>query len=373
MSNQVLLTVSGVIPPDLAAQVASGRRPRPDYQILAQAMGADLLDVTAARHSAGWFGLLLERLGGVALLLAWVCFLRRKRYRLIFTDGEQVGLPLALLLKYASGSPSMRPQHVMIVHVISVAKKMFFLDRLAVHSHIDTFLVYASAQKQFIEQRWGVPAERVVLTPFMVDTSFFNPEAATPRALERPQICAVGLERRDYPTLLQAVTGLPVDVVIAAASPWSRRSDSTSGHAIPANVRVQKFSQYELRQLYADSAFLVMPLAEVDFQAGVTAILEALAMERAVICSRTPGQTDVIVEAQHGLYVPPGDAAALRAAIERLLADPELSVRLGRQGRRLMNERMSLDCYVEALAQHVRRQLGSDHALPPQQASEQVH
>jgi hypothetical protein len=36
---------------------------------------------------------------------------------------------------------------------------------------------------------------------------------------------------------------------------------------------VRKFTQYELRQLYADSCFMVMPLENVKFQAGVTAIL----------------------------------------------------------------------------------------------------
>jgi glycosyltransferase involved in cell wall biosynthesis len=353
MSNQVLLTVSGVIPTDLAAQVAAGRRPRADYDEMANELGADLLDVAEARRRTGWPGKLIERLGGAALLLAWACFQARKHYQVIFTDGEQVGLPLALLLKYFAWPGRRRPRHVMIVHVLSVPKKMVFLDILRVHSHIDTFFVYATAQKQFIEQRWAVPPERVVLTPFMVDAAFFNPDAATRRNGVRPQICAVGLERRDYPTLLQAVAGLAVDVVIAAASPWSRRSDSTAGHMLPENVRVEKFSQYELRQLYADSQFLVMPLEQVDFQAGITAILEAMAMERAVICSRTPGQTDVIVDGEHGLYVPTGDAAALRAAIERLLANPELSAQLGRNARRLIEARMCLEVYVAGLARHV--------------------
>jgi glycosyltransferase involved in cell wall biosynthesis len=118
---------------------------------------------------------------------------------------------------------------------------------------------------------------------------------------------------------------------------------------------VQRFNQYELRQVYADSRFLVMPLFDVDFQAGVTAILEAMALERAVICSRTPGQTDVIVEGETGLYVPPGDVAALRQAIQRLLADPEEAERMGRAGRRVVEERMSLDRYVERLSAYVRQ------------------
>src|SRR5205823_8678819 len=133
----------------------------------------------------------------------------------------------------------------------------------------------------------------------------------TARQSDRPHICAVGLEARDYPTLIQAVSGLDLEVTIAAASPWSKRSDTTEGEAIPENVRVSRFTQFDLRQLYADCQFMVMPLYDVNFQAGVTAILEAMAMSRAVICSRTPGQTDVIVDGETGLYVPTSDPQAL--------------------------------------------------------------
>src|SRR5262249_3884015 len=118
---------------------------------------------------------------------------------------------------------------------------------------------------------------------------------------------------------------------------------------IPANVTVRKFTQYELRQLYADSRFMVMPLEDVKFQAGVTAILECMAMERAVICSRVSGQTDVVVEGENGRYVAPGDPLALRAAIERLLSRTEEASQLGTGGRQLIERQMNLDSYVQGL------------------------
>jgi len=289
-------------------------------------------------------------------VLAYACFKLRRRYKLIFTDGEQVGLPLAALLKFA---PGRRPRHVMLVHILSVPKKMLFLDRLGVQSHIDRFLCYSTWQKQHIERRWHLPEERVPLIPFMVDQQFFSLSKVTPAELPRPQICAVGLERRDYPTLLKAVDGLSVEVVIAAASPWSKRNDSTQGQVIPQNVAVRKFTQYDLRQLYADSRFLVMPLENVEFQAGVTAILEAMAMERAVICSRTPGQTDVIVHGENGLYVPSGDPMALRAAIQELLDAPAEAARMGKAGLQLIEREMSLDRYVERIGSIVREELAA--------------
>ena len=46
-------------------------------------------------------------------------------------------------------------------------------------------------------------------------------------------ICTAGLEFRDYPTLIEAVRGLDARVVIAAASPWSKRADATAERRPP--------------------------------------------------------------------------------------------------------------------------------------------
>lgn len=348
----VLLTVSGTIAPDLEAQIAQGQRPRADYLELARSFGADLIDYARARQLTGRTGRWLERIGGPNLLLAWACFQQQRAYRVIVTDGEQVGLPLALLCKLTGHK---RASHLMIAHILSVGKKMLLLDRFRLQKQIDTFFVYASWQQRFIQERWQVPAERVILTPFMVDSHFFAPNQVV--AQPRRMICAVGLEFRDYPTLLAAVRDLDVEVVIAAASPWSKRGDTTQQAAIPANVTVRKFSQYELRQLYADSCFVVMPLYNVNFQAGVTAILEAMAMGKAVLCSRTPGQTNVIEEGQSGLYVPPSDPDALRTQIQFLLNNPTLAAQMGKAGRRRVEEEMELTRYAQRLQRHVQAAL----------------
>jgi glycosyltransferase involved in cell wall biosynthesis len=350
MSKRIVLTVSGVIASDICEQIASGKRPRADYLELARGFDADLLDYGAARNIAGRTGVVLERLGGPNLVLAYACWKLRKNYQAIVTDGEQVGLPLAALLRF---TPGPRPRHLMIVHVISEKKKIFFLDWLGVQSAIDRFITYSRWQQRFIQNRWKLGRERVLWTPFMVDHEFFVAKRVTPNSGARPQICAVGLERRDYETLLQAVQDLDVHVVIAAASPWAKRREGFATRTIPGNVTVRKFTQYELRQLYADSCFMVMPLENVKFQAGVTAMLECLAMGKAVICSRVPGQTDVVVEGENGRYVPPQEPSALNTEIRRLLSNPEEAITMGANGRKLIECQMNLDLYVQRMTTFV--------------------
>jgi glycosyltransferase involved in cell wall biosynthesis len=351
---QTLLTVSGTLDPAIREKIARGERPRADYIEMARAFDAELMDYARARALSGAVGRALEKIAGRNAMLAFASWTQRKNYRVIFSDGEQVGIPLAALLKFFGRGNA---RHLMIVHILSVGKKMLFFRALGVQSHIDIFFCYSTWQKKFIEENLRVPNPRVIWTPFMVDSKFFaRDQISTLKSPSSNQLCSVGLEFRDYPTLMRAVDGLDAQVVIAAASPWSKRADTTHQQTIPANVSVKKFSQFELRQVYAASRFLVMPLYNVNFQAGVTAILEAMAMERAVICSRTPGQTDVIVEGETGLYVPPEDPRALRQAIEYLLANPDVAERMGKAGRKRIEELMSLDRYVARLSEYVMRE-----------------
>jgi glycosyltransferase involved in cell wall biosynthesis len=349
-TRRVLVTVSGVIPADLDEQVRAGVRPRPDYLQLAAALDGDLVDVAEARRRAGRFGALLERLGRSDLLLAWVCYRERRRYDAVFTDGEQVGLPLALLCRLTA-----RPRfaHVMVVHILSPKKKSFPYRAFRLGRYIDTMVVYSSAQARFVTEQLAFPARSVALVSFMVDTEFFSIE----RTISQPEhmICSAGLELRDYPTLMAAVDGLDVRVVIAAASPWSKRTTSTErAETVPPNVEVCSLGFTDLRQLYADARFVVMPLYETDFQAGITTILEAMAMGRTVVCSRTEGQTDVITDGRTGVYVPPGDVAALRSTIERLLGDEEATARIGAEARRFVVERSDVTRYAARLADLIK-------------------
>jgi glycosyltransferase involved in cell wall biosynthesis len=211
--------------------------------------------------------------------------------------------------------------------------------------------------------------------PYQVDHHFWKRPPTTDMD-DDPMICSAGLEYRDYPTLVAAVSGLPVRVVIAAASHWSRHHHSTGGSAPPANVSVTSLDYVGLRDLYARSRFVVVPLREVENQAGITVILEAMAMGKAVIVSATGGQRDVVrgriwsgggvspdmiggpavfdvppdlAEAETGLYVPPGDDGALRRAIEYLLGHPEEAARMGAAGRRVVAECMNLDLFVRRI------------------------
>jgi glycosyltransferase involved in cell wall biosynthesis len=80
---------------------------------------------------------------------------------------------------------------------------------------------------------------------------------------------------------------------------------------------------------------------------GVAA-LEAMARGRPVVASAVGGLAEVVVANETGILVPPGDAAALAAALERLIADPALARRLGAAGAKRVAEHFRAEQMVAA-------------------------
>ena len=118
--------------------------------------------------------------------------------------------------------------------------------------------------------------------------------------------------------LLDAAEGL--NLVVAGDGPLRDRIPVARG-----------FVQHdELQKLYARAAVVACPSRREGF--GV-ACLEAMAHGRPVVATRVGGLLDLVVDGETGIVVAPRDPAALRSALERLLADPDLRRKLGSAGR----------------------------------------
>jgi glycogen synthase len=142
--------------------------------------------------------------------------------------------------------------------------------------------------------------------------------------------------------LLEATHGL--ELVVAGDGPLRRRVPGALGF-VPHD---------QLQRFYARAAVVACPSRREGF--GV-ACLEAMAHGRPVVATSVGGLRDLVVDGETGVLVPARDPAALRAALDRLLADPELRRRLGTAGRERAQRQFSwqavtdatLDAYAEAM------------------------
>ena len=97
----------------------------------------------------------------------------------------------------------------------------------------------------------------------------------------------------------------------------------------------------ELATEYRRAVALVLPSVERTCYGRTVAVsellglvvLEAMASGTPVVASRVGGLPEVVEDGETGFLVPPGDVAALRERISRLLDDPALASRMGARAR----------------------------------------
>lgn len=131
--------------------------------------------------------------------------------------------------------------------------------------------------------------------------------------------------------LLEALAGLPLDgwdVTVAGDGPMlGALQQQAQRLGVPVDWR--GFIKGEpLEELYATSAIFVFPSTNDNFP---VVLLEALAGGCAVITANVSGMPEVVGDA--GILVPPQDAPALRAAIQRLMNDDDLRADLSARAR----------------------------------------
>jgi glycosyltransferase involved in cell wall biosynthesis len=240
-------------------------------------------------------------------------------------------------------------------------------DADLVHAHwLPSALPAVKARKPFLLQLWGTDVElgrrarwaarslvkraRVVLCPSQAlvedaralgarDVRVVPSGVAIPEAVGLPDypphVLFVGRlsEEKGVDELLEATSGLPT--VIVGDGPLRGRVPESVGFVPPG----------ALGRYYERAAVVVCPSRREGY--GVVA-REAMAHGRPVVATSVGGLADAVEDGVTGLLVPPRDPAALRAAVERLLADGELRSRLGAAARKAASERFSWDVATAA-------------------------
>lgn len=203
----------------------------------------------------------------------------------------------------------------------------------------------------------GADPARVDVVPNAVDPARFAPGPRRGDLVERwglagrRVVLTVGglVERKGHDLVLRAVAALAPrrpDLVYLVVGGWtlagSREADlkrlavdlGIAGRVVFAG----QVSEADLPDVYRLADVFAMPgryVAEKGYVEGFgIAYLEAAASGVPSVAADAGGAIDAVEDGATGIVVPPDDAAAVAAAIDRLLGDEELRRRLGEAGRR---------------------------------------
>jgi glycosyltransferase involved in cell wall biosynthesis len=325
----------------------------PDAMVVQDALGAASLDDRDLAGISGVWGWTLRRLP-VQLALALETWRRRREFDVVLSWTERVGFSLAALLVRR------RVGHIAIFTWPVGASGSSRLKRLVkdvgfpvlARRGIDRLVIPSSRQRELVVERWRYAPERILPAKTAIDTRFWSPREGA-----GDTVCSVGREMRDYETLIEALRGIDIPCHIAsgastlnpASGSDDPRASNVGGRELPAGVTAGRKSVTELRELYARSRFVVIPLMPTNTDNGAFAVLEAMAMGRPVITTATEGRTEILEDGVNCVLVPPRDVGALRKAIDELWNDPQRCARLGARAREQVVAEHDNEQWLEAI------------------------
>lgn len=211
-----------------------------------------------------------------------------------------------------------------------------------------TFLL-SSEQQNYIERRWGVGSKTSIVWQH-VDTEYFKP-TATAVNVHGP-VFAIGDDHgRDWNTFIEAVADLDIDVIIKTRHKINR----PDGMRCRLKQISHRLTFAELRDLYAQSSIVVIPLKTTLNVSGVGSVLESMSMGKALIISDNPPIRDYLVANETCRIVPVGNSKAMQLAIEQLLASPEEIERLGSAARLRALFYYSKPAFAKRFAEQIRQ------------------
>jgi glycosyltransferase involved in cell wall biosynthesis len=126
------------------------------------------------------------------------------------------------------------------------------------------------------------------------------------------------LSKPDGPTLTLLGTAVPAEEVLAAFGPDAR-------------VRVRVVPHYERSELLATLPGQQVLLLPSYAEGASLALIEGMAAGLAPVATAVGSAPDLLTDGENGLLIAPGDALALRAAVDRLTRDGALLARLREQ------------------------------------------
>lgn len=203
-------------------------------------------------------------------------------------------------------------------------------------------------------------ADRIAVIPFGIDAGAWEASsrtleraAALRAAAGRPIVLFVGrlVAYKGVDVLLKAAAPLPIRVVVAGEGPMQEAwKQLAAAHRDRADVDFMGALHDDDVKAWLHAADLLVLPSITPAEAFGVVQLEAMATGTPVVSTRVAsGVPWVNRDGETGLVVPPGDVAALRRALEQILADAALRARFGAAGLARVRSEFTLPAMANRL------------------------
>jgi len=247
-------------------------------------------------------------------------------------------------------------------------KPLVFHDRITIRHGILERLVARLAAKivvvsSALAAKHGEALRyKVTLIYDGVDTDYMSPEKVSVEALpgERGAVCYLGRIswEKGVDKLIEAaglvIAKLPGTRFLVGGSPYTTEDSAYQRRLLrlvesldlAGNVHFEGYVD-DARAFISKSHVTVLPSRRESL--GLV-LLEAMALERAVVAFAVDGPREIITDRKDGLLVEPDNVEHLAEAILTMLQDVEFARRTGKMGRETVMSRFSVGTFVDRIA-----------------------
>lgn len=228
---------------------------------------------------------------------------------------------------------------------------------------VDRFIVLSDFARD-IFVRAGIPAERIAVKPNTVHDP--APAADEPRS----GVLYVGRlsEEKGAQVLAAAARLSDAAITVVGDGPLAAALRSSAPGTL---VLAGALPRAAARAMMARAAALVVP--SICYENFPITVAEAFAAGTPVIASRLGALAEIVEDGRTGWLVDPGDPAALAAAIDRAIADPQESARRGAAARDVYLRRYTTSAalarleaiYADAIASRRAAEAAATHGDTP--------
>jgi glycosyltransferase involved in cell wall biosynthesis len=270
------------------------------------------------------------------------------RADVVFSTVDTVGIPLMLL----SRGRVVRPPFVYaaiglperLVQLGSSRMERLYARALGAAATIVAYSEHeADVLRSWLAERGAEPP--VEFLPFGVDVEAFRPTGAAPQV----DVVSVGADpRRDFELLLTVARQLPEMRFLVVTTADRARSLAYR----PGNVAVETDLPFdEMRRRLEGARVVALPVHENSYSGATTVLLQALALARPVVVTRTAAIASGygLEDGKNVRLVDPGDSGGFVDALADVLGHDGRARALGSQARELAESTLSWKRYVDRL------------------------
>lgn len=227
-------------------------------------------------------------------------------------------------------------------------------------THLDARCVVSKDALELVERYFGPGDYEMMGNGVELDRY----RSAVPTKTDRPTIffCGRHEPRKGLAVLLAALSELPADLRCWVASDGPETAELKARYAGDTRIEwLGRISEDEKISRLAGASVFCAPSTHGE-SFGVV-LIEAMAAGTPIVSTNLPGYLNVATPGQDALMVPPGDTAALAAALRRVLADDELGNELRANGA-VRAEDFSMASLAERYVAIYRRVVANERAEP---------